>query len=90
MDYPLVNLTARLYLSLFAQMLPEQSSVRVLDIFLLLGRQKGKVIFDVTLGYFRCIYDRVVSCHLQEQLLMTMSEINEGYKDCDELISQIR
>ena len=44
----------------------------------------------MTLGYFRCIYDRVVSCHQQEQLLMTMSEINEGYKDCDELISQIR
>ena len=34
LEYPIVNLTARLYLSLFCQPLPEESSFRLLDLFL--------------------------------------------------------
>jgi len=37
LEYPLVNLTARLFLSLFAHTLPERASLRVLDLFLFEG-----------------------------------------------------
>lgn len=37
-DYPLMNFTARQYLTLFAHTLPEQASLRVLDLFLLVGQ----------------------------------------------------
>jgi hypothetical protein len=55
MDFKLVNLTARCYLSLFAHTLPEKASLMVLDLFLLQGMHYNKVIFDITLGYLRCI-----------------------------------
>lgn len=68
LEYPLVNLTARLFLSLFAHTLPEQASLRILDLFLLEGLQSNKIIFDVTLGYLRVINDKVVACKDQETL----------------------
>ena len=53
--YPIVNLTARTYLSLFAHTLPEPASLRVFDYFFLEGLGSNKVIFDITLGYLRLI-----------------------------------
>lgn len=37
LEYPLNILTARLFLSLFSHMLPEQASLKILDLFLLEG-----------------------------------------------------
>lgn len=55
LDFPLVNLTARCYLSLFTHTLTEKASLMVLDLFLLEGMHYNKVIFDITLGYLKCI-----------------------------------
>jgi hypothetical protein len=38
-------------MSIFTNVLPEQASLRVLDLFLLEGMQSNKIIFDVTLAY---------------------------------------
>ena len=37
LDYPLVNMTARLFLTLFCNALPEHASLKILDLFLLEG-----------------------------------------------------
>ena len=68
LDYPLVNLTARLYLTLFTNVLPEQASLRVLDLFLLEGMQSNKVIFDIKFGYLSIIEKAVVGCSDYEML----------------------
>lgn len=66
LGYPLVNLTARLYLSLFSHTLPEDASMRVLDLFFLEGIHSDKIIFDVTLGYLRSIESQVLQAEDQE------------------------
>lgn len=62
LDYQLVNLTAKLFLSIFAHTLPEETSLRVIDLFLLEGLQSNKIIFDVTLGYLKIIERKVAWC----------------------------
>lgn len=76
LEYPLVNLTAKLYLSLFAHSLPEQASLRVLDMFLLEGMHENKIIFDVTLGYLKVIEPMVIQCQDQESLHEAMKAEN--------------
>lgn len=60
LDYPLVNMTARLFLTLFCNALPEHASLKVLDLFLLEGLQSNKIIFDVALGYLKVIESEIV------------------------------
>ena len=79
MEYPLVNLTARLFLSLFSNSLPERASVRVLDLFFLEGLHSNKIIFDVTLGYLRIIESQVLKCKDQEQLQNAMHSSNYDF-----------
>lgn len=79
MEYPLVNLTARLFLSLFSNSLPERASVRVLDLFFLEGLHSNKIIFDVTLGYLRIIEHQVLKCTDQEQLQNAMNSANYDF-----------
>jgi len=62
LDFPIVNLTARLYLSLFCQPLSEDASFRLLDLFLFEGLNSNKVIFDITLGYLRLLENQVIKC----------------------------
>jgi hypothetical protein len=47
-------------LSLFTHTLPEPASIRILDLFLLVGRGRNKVIFDITLGYLKMIEPAVL------------------------------
>ena len=65
--FSLINLTAKCYLSLFAHTLPEQTSLMVLDLFLLEGMHYNKVIFDITLGYLKCIERQVLACKDEEE-----------------------
>jgi hypothetical protein len=81
LGYPLVNLTARLYLSLFSHTLPEDASMRVLDLFFLEGMHSDKIIFDVTLGYLRSIESQVLQADDQEQLQNVMSNKNPDFAD---------
>jgi hypothetical protein len=90
MDYPLVNLTAKLFLSLFSNSLPEEASLRVLDLFFLDGRTSNKVIFDVTLAYLRVIEDRVVSCRNQEELQEALDPSNYDFMKGNILINNIK
>ena len=90
MDYPLVNLTAKLFLSLFSNSLPEEASLRVLDLFFLDGRSSNKVIFDVTLAYLRVIEDRVVSCRNQEELQEALDPSNYDFMKGNILINNIK
>jgi hypothetical protein len=62
LDFPVVNLTARLYLSLFCQPLPEDASLRMLDLLFLQGMHSNKVIFDITLGYLMLLNNEVSQC----------------------------
>lgn len=55
LDYPLVNMTARLFLTLFCNALPEHASLQILDLFLLEGFNSNKIIFDIALGYLKVI-----------------------------------
>lgn len=57
LEYPIVNLCARLFLSLFSHSLPEETSLRVLDLFFLEGLQSNKIIFDVTFAYLSILED---------------------------------
>jgi hypothetical protein len=70
--------------------LPEQASLRVLDLFLLEGMQSNKIIFDVTLGYLRVINDKVVACKDQETLQKVMNPAADDFDNCDNLINQIK
>jgi len=38
----------------------------VLDLFLLEGMHQNKVIFDITLGYLKCIEEQVLACKDEE------------------------
>ena len=60
LEYPIVNLTARLYLSLFCQPLSEEASFRLLDLFFFEGLHTNKIIFDITLGYLRLLEHSVL------------------------------
>lgn len=61
-------MTVGLFLSLFANTLPEQASLRMLDLFLLEGMHSSKVIFDMTIGYLQSIEGKVTSARDQEEL----------------------
>jgi len=39
----------------------------VLDLFLLEGMHYNKVIFDITLGYLKCIERQVLACKDEEE-----------------------
>jgi hypothetical protein len=48
-------MTARLFLTLFCNALPEHASLQILDLFLLEGFNSNKIIFDIALGYLKVI-----------------------------------
>jgi hypothetical protein len=68
LEYHLVNLTAKLFLSLFSNSLPERAAYRVFDLFFMEGLTSNKVIFDVTLAYLKIIEPNVALCNDEEEL----------------------
>ena len=60
-------------------MLPEKQSLRLLDLFLLKGCRTSKVIFDMTLGYLRCINTKMTQCKQAEDFHQTLATLNEDH-----------
>lgn len=75
-EYPVVNLCARLFLSLFSHSLPEETSYRVLDLFFLEGLQSNKIIFDVTFAYLSILEEQIVVCQDHEQMQKVLNPNN--------------
>ena len=90
LDYPLVNMTARLFLTLFCNAMPEQASLKILDLFLLEGLASNKIIFDIALGYLRVIEHKVVCCSDQEELQDLMTSTNPDIDNSENLFNNIK
>jgi hypothetical protein len=75
-EFYLVNLSARLFLSLFCQSLPEETSIRVLDLIFLKGMSSNKIIFDVTLAYLRLLEKQIMNCTDQEEIQKVLNPNN--------------
>lgn len=63
MQYPIINYSCQFFLSLFTICLPEETSMRVLDIFLLEGLQSNKLLFDVSLAYLKILAPQLITCN---------------------------
>ena len=55
LEYPLISFSCKFFITIFTELLPEEVSLRVLDLFFLTGRQTDKIIFDVSLAYLRIL-----------------------------------
>ena len=66
-------------MSIFTNCLPEQASLRVLDLFLLEGMQSNKIIFDVTLAYLSILEKQIVTI---ENFNDVFSPNNKEFVDC--------
>lgn len=88
-SYSLLNFTAKQYLSLFSHTLPVQASLRILDLFLLIGQHRNKIIFDITLGYLRAMEPYIVKSKDQEELNEAM-KIKDIFEDPSQLMRLIR
>lgn len=60
MNYPIVNIGSQLFLSLFTMCLPERESLKVLDLIFMEGMMNTKLIFDITLAYFRIMEPQIL------------------------------
>ncbi len=62
LDFQMINLTPKFFLTLFMNLLPESIGLRVLDIFLLHGMDNNKVLFDITFGYLKVMESKALAC----------------------------
>ena len=62
LDFQMINLTPKFFLTLFMNLIPESIGLRVLDIFLLHGMDNNKVLFDIMLAYLKVIEAEALLC----------------------------
>ena len=60
--FNLIDNSISWFVTIFTESLPEEASLKVLDLFFLCGQKSNKIIFDVTLGYLKVLEKQIIAC----------------------------
>ena len=90
LNISLITFSVNWFISIFTAALPEESSLKVLDLFLLKGQTNSKIIFDVSLAILRILEDQIVACDdMSDFYTKIFVSSNEALKDSKRLIEEV-
>ena len=88
--FNLIDNSISWFVTIFTESLPEEASLKVLDLFFLCGQKSNKIIFDVTLGYLKVLEKQILSCNdICELKKDVFTAKNSIFTDTDSLLAQI-